>query len=196
MASLLMQQHSIGLKVMAGLLSLSDCESLIDIGKKHLQKAQVLDDNTGTSVDHYSRVADMAWPKRSDYPLLQNLAAWTSKMTGIPVEHQEPLQILHYPTGGEYKPHFDAFKDGSSAMKNGGNRVATLILYLNTVMSGGSTSFPELGIEVNAIAGNGVYYFNLDQNGRQNPLSLHAGMPVLDGEKWIATCWIREKAYV
>ena len=195
MAVVLLRQSSIGLHYMAGLLSSADCQQLIEIGLQHLQTAKVVDETTGQSVEHADRVSEMAWPNRNDYPILQNISRGIAQLTNIPAENQEPLQILHYRPGGEYKPHFDAFPAGGEALKQG-NRMATLILYLNTVPQGGGTAFPKLGVEAAAVAGCGAFFLNLDKDKKPHPLSLHAGLPVLSGEKWIVTCWMRERAYV
>lgn len=215
MPTLLFRQSTIGLHYMAGLLSPEDCQQLIQIGQQHMRQAEVVDENTGKSIPHPDRQSQMAWPKREDYPILQNISRGIAQLTNIPAENQEPLQILRYGVGGEYKPHFDAFDAQSDNLQTGGNRhqrcaplmsdsvntkihgnrIATLILYLNNVPQGGGTAFPKLGVETAALAGCGVFFFNLDKDKKQHPLSLHAGLPVLSGEKWIATCWIRERAY-
>lgn len=195
MAQMLFRQQAIGLSHWAGLLSPEDCQTLIQIGKSLLQPAMVTDPISGDMRPDAERVSEMAWPNRAEYPLLQKISAGVAKMTGIPQENQEPLQILHYRKGGEYRPHFDGFPEGSKALRQGGNRQATLILYLNTPTAGGETSFPELGLTVSPFAGCGAFFRGLDKTGRCHPLSLHAGLPVVEGEKWIATVWMRERPY-
>lgn len=195
MARVLLQQQSIGLSYMAGLLSPADCQALIQIGQSLLQPAMVTDPDSGAMRPDAERVSEMAWPNRAEHPLLQSLSEGVARLTGIPQEHQEPLQILHYRKGGEYRPHFDAFPEGSKALEQGGNRMATLILYLNTPVSGGETAFPELGLTVAPLMGCGVFFKDLDKKRRIHPLSLHAGLPVTEGEKWIATVWMRGRPY-
>ncbi len=187
--------NKIGLHHIAGMLSPAECGELIRIGKSCLQQATVVDDATGNCRSDDSRKSKMAWPQRSEHPLLQRIAIGVSKMTGIPVSHQEPQQILQYLPGGEYRPHYDAFSAGSKALEQGGNRILTVIFYLNTVIKGGETTFPELGLAVHPLAGTGIIFANLLNNKQPNPFSLHAGAPLLEGEKWISTIWIREKPY-
>ncbi len=106
-----------------------------------------------------------------------------------PVDHGEGLQILHYGTGGEYKPHFDYFppeEPGSHVqMTIGGQRISTLVMYLNDVEEGGTTIFPEVGLEVvpkkvqPSISNTPTAKTRLDR------MTLHGGSPVTRGEKWI-----------
>jgi prolyl 4-hydroxylase len=196
MAQKLFSCDRIGLTHWAGLLTESDCERLMQIGREHMQSATVTDEKSGEEVSHPNRVSQMAWPKREAYPILQRIAAGVARLTGTPQACQEPLQILRYLPGGEYKPHFDAFHADSPTLRCGGNRQLTLILYLNAVQGGGETHFPELGITIYPLPGSGVLFGNLNAQGLREPLSLHAGNPVTQGEKWIATQWIRQREYV
>ena len=118
-------------------------------------------------------------------------------MTRWPLANGEPLQILHYGVGAEYQPHYDYFapedQGTPTLLTHGGQRVATVIIYLNTPDAGGATVFPDVGLEVAPIRGNAVF-FSYD---RPAPVSrtLHGGTPVVAGEKWIATRWMREHVY-
>lgn len=196
MAYRLMQAEAIDLSFWSGLLSPEDCQTLIAVGQQTLRPATVTDEASGQQITIPNRSSEMSWPKREEHPILQSIAQGVAQLTGIPATHQEPLQILHYSPGGEYRPHFDGFPEGSETLSQGGNRQMTLILYLNTPASGGETAFPELGIKVAPITGGGVLFRNLDTAGLRHPLSLHAGLPVVQGEKWIATTWIRQNPYV
>jgi prolyl 4-hydroxylase len=117
----------------------------------------------------------------------------------MPIENGEGLQILHYGVEGEYKPHFDFFAPemaGSAAhMQKGGQRVSTLIMYLNDVDAGGETIFPDVGLAISARKGSGVYFTYCGPHGELDRRSLHGGAPVKRGEKWIATHWLRQSAY-
>ncbi len=191
-----LNHDGLDLSVLAGLLSPTDCRNLIQIASKLMRPATVSEDITAEEKSHPDRICEMAWPKREEYPLLESISQGIAKLTNIPQENQEPAQILHYTAGGEYKPHFDGFDEKSKALQHGGNRIATLILYLNTVAAGGETAFPELDLKVSAIGACGVYFRNIHADGSRIPCSLHAGVPVVKGDKWIMTTWIRERAYV
>jgi prolyl 4-hydroxylase len=118
-------------------------------------------------------------------------------LLGFAVERQEPLQILNYGEMGEYLPHFDFFDPEESGshvpLERGGQRVATLIIYLNDVPAGGATIFPTIGFEVKPRRGHAVYFESHDDEGLLDRKTLHGGAPVGGrGDKWIATKWIRE----
>jgi prolyl 4-hydroxylase len=77
----------------------------------------------------------------------------------------------------------------------GGQRISTLIMYLNDVPAGGSTVFPEVGLDVLPRKGNALYFAYATEDGQLDRRSLHGGSPVGAGEKWIATKWIRQRPY-
>ena len=118
-----------------------------------------------------------------------------SALLGLPASHGEGLQVLHYGPGQAYEPHFDWFdpaQPGFAAITAaGGQRIASVVMYLNTPDEGGGTAFPEVGLTVTAWQGSAVYFAY--ETGNQ--ASLHAGLPVTRGEKWIATKWLRERPY-
>jgi prolyl 4-hydroxylase len=115
------------------------------------------------------------------------------------VAQGEDLQVMRYGVGAEYTPHFDYFdldRPGQAAhLANGGQRIASLVIYLNDVEAGGETVFPEVGLSVAPAKGSAVYFAYTDARSRCDPLSFHAGAPVQRGEKWIATRWMRERAF-
>jgi len=117
----------------------------------------------------------------------------------IPVENGEDMQVLHYPVGGEYQPHYDYFDPSTPGglihFNRGGQRVATLLVYLNTVAKGGETIFPKANLAIAPTKGKAVLFYNVKPDGRIDPRSFHGGAPVLAGEKWIATIWLRERRF-
>ena len=128
-------------------------------------------------------------------PLAQRIERRIAALTQWPTENCEPLQILRYGVGAEYRPHYDFFDPRESGtppnLAQGGQRVASLVMYLNTPRSGGATVFPEAKFEVAAVEGHGVF-FSYDMP-RPVTRTLHGGAPVTSGEKWIATMWFRER---
>jgi prolyl 4-hydroxylase len=116
-----------------------------------------------------------------------------------PQERGEGLQILHYHIGGEYKPHYDYFPPQDTGsdphLATGGQRQATLIIYLNDVEQGGETIFPDTSLSITPRRGSAVYFSYCNSAGQVDPATLHGGAPVLRGEKWIATKWVRERRY-
>ena len=99
--------------------------------------------------------------------------------------------------GAQYRPHYDYFDPGEpgtpTILKRGGQRVATLVMYLQEPEQGGATTFPDVGLEVAPVRGTGVF-FSYDE---PDPATrtLHGGAPVLAGEKWVATKWLREREF-
>ena len=116
-----------------------------------------------------------------------------------PERNGEGIQILNYTPGAEYSAHYDFFaydvKGSLKHLATGGQRVATLIMYLNEVEQGGETAFPELGMRVVPKKGSAVYFEYCNSLGQLDKHTLHAGLPVIKGEKWIATKWMRQQIY-
>jgi prolyl 4-hydroxylase len=115
-----------------------------------------------------------------------------------PLDHGEGLQILRYRPGAQYKPHndyFDPEQPGTpKILERGGQRVGTLVMYLNTPEKGGATVFPDAGLEVAPVRG-GAVFFSYDRPHAVTK-TLHGGAPVIAGEKWVATKWMREGVFV
>lgn len=136
------------------------------------------------------------FPGALDVPLgviLERIAC----VSGLSLEYAEPLAVLHYAPGQEYRPHYDYFTaealSTQGELGRAGQRVATVLTYLSDVEAGGETEFPELGLKVAAKRGRSFVFANCDEHGRPDPRSLHAGRPVAAGEKWVATLWFRER---
>jgi prolyl 4-hydroxylase len=180
-------------------LSVAECDELITQSQHKLTRSEVVDPATGGYKLDKARTSEGTHFMNAETPLIDLLEMRVAALTGIPRENQEPLQILHYGIGGEYEPHYDYFSEDSigeaKQLKNGGQRVATLVMYLNDVEAGGATLFPQLGIETKPRKGCAVYFENVTEQGEIDPRTLHAGAPVGKGEKWIATKWIREAKY-
>lgn len=120
-----------------------------------------------------------------------------ARLTYLPRSHQEPLAVLRYRAGGDqYRPHHDFFdpaRGHGAAMVDGGQRIVTLLAYLNRVDAGGETRFPAIDLTVPPRMGEGLLFFNVRPDGSLDQNTRHAGLPVERGEKWVSTCWIRER---
>lgn len=180
--------------VFGELLSTQECEALRESASTRLARSQTVQVDTGGSEVNAARTSQGMFFGRGENELCQRIEARISALLGWPVENGEGLQVLHYTPGAEYKPHYDYFDPahpGSAGiLKRGGQRVGTLVAYLNTPVRGGATIFPDVGLEVQAVQGNAVF-FSYD---RADPgtRTLHGGAPVLEGEKWVATKWLRQ----
>jgi prolyl 4-hydroxylase len=181
------------------LLAPEECDELITMSRGKLARSSVVNAATGHYDVHPHRTSSGTHFARGENALVQRIERRIAELVQHPVEHGEPLQILHYQPGGEYKPHFDYFdpaQPGNEAvLKHGGQRVATLVMYLNDVEAGGSTVFPEIGLDVLPRRGNAVYFAYTTEQGELDARSLHGGSPVSAGEKWIATKWFRQRPY-
>jgi prolyl 4-hydroxylase len=136
--------------------------------------------------------------ERGEKPLIARLEARIGALLRWPVNHGEGLQILRYRPGAEYRPHHDYFDPVHSGtakiLERGGQRVGTLVMYLNTPEGGGATTFPDVGLEVAPVRGNAVF-FSYDR-AHPSTRTLHGGAPVTAGEKWVATKWLRQGVFV
>ena len=182
------------LRVLHNLLSAEECEGLIKEASPRLQRAKTVDSSGKQQIDA-RRTSEGMFFAMGESPLIQRIEQRIASLLSMPVDHGEGLQVLHYLPGQQYEPHYDWFdpeQPGFAAITaKGGQRIASLVMYLNTPEEGGGTSFPELGLTVTALRGSAVY-FAYDTG---DHASLHAGLPVQQGEKWIATKWLRERPF-
>ncbi|WP_394004717.1 2OG-Fe(II) oxygenase [Luteimonas sp. WGS1318] len=180
--------------VLGGLLADDECDALIELARARLRRSTTVDPQTGGDQVHDDRTSRGTGFTRGETALCARIDARIARLVDWPLDHGEGLQVLNYPPGAEYRPHHDYFdpaEPGSRVqLARGGQRVASVVMYLNTPKRGGATTFPEVHLEVAAVKGNAVF-FSYD---RPHPMTrtLHAGAPVIEGEKWIATKWLRE----
>lgn len=183
--------------VFGNLMSQAECEALIDASRHKMEPSLVVDPSTGHYHEDKVRSSRGTHFNHGETPVVAALERRIEALLGFAIERQEPLQILNYGELGEYLPHFDFFDPADSGshvpLARGGQRVATLIMYLNDVEQGGATIFPSIGFEVKPRRGNAVYFESHDDHGALDRKTLHGGAPVgSSGDKWIATKWIRE----
>ena len=182
------------------LLSDDECDLLISQSRDKLQRSSVVNVSTGAYDIHPHRTSSGTYFKRGENELLRRIEKRIAELVDCPIEQGEPIQVLHYEPGGEYKPHFDYFDPAHPGNKEvlaqGGQRIGTLIMYLNDVTSGGSTVFPEIGLDVLPRKGHAVYFAYCGEARALDARTLHGGSPVGSGEKWIATKWFRQQPYV
>jgi prolyl 4-hydroxylase len=184
--------------LLGGLLSDEECDELIASAGPRMARSETVVNATGGSEVHASRTSRGMFFGRGETPLCARIEQRIAMLFRWPVVNGEGLQVLHYAPGAEYKPHYDYFDPAQPGMgtvlQRGGQRVGTLVMYLNSPTKGGATVFPDAGLDVAPIKGNGVF-FSYD---RAHPVTktLHGGAPVIEGEKWVATKWLREGEFV
>jgi prolyl 4-hydroxylase len=186
------------LVVFANLLSLGECDALIDIARPRLQRSLTVDVKTGGEELNSDRTSEGMFFERTESALVQRIENRIARLLNWPSRNAEGLHVLRYGKGAQYLPHHDFFDPAepgtSDLLKHGGQRVATLIMYLSEPEEGGATVFPALGLKIIPKRGQAVFfsYPKPDPDGR----TLHGGEPVVRGEKWIATKWLREREFI
>ena len=181
------------------ILSHEECDELIRLSSLKLQRSTIVDAQTGELREIDARSSYGTFFALNETAFIARLDRRIAEVMHMPAENGEGLQILNYKVGGEYKTHFDFFppEDPGSAvhLAKGGQRVSTLVIYLNDVERGGETIFPNAHMSVIAKKGSAVYFEYYNSLGQVDPQSLHGGTPVELGEKWIATKWMRQARY-
>jgi len=179
--------------ILDSVLSKDDCNQLIELAKPKLISANVL----GEQVPQY-RTAMNTWLTEIT-PVTDDIKQMVSQITHLPIENQELIHIVKYEVGGEYKPHHDAFHTNTSyydgVIKAGGQRKFSCLFYLNDEFTGGETSFPQKNLIITPKTGRLLAWGNTNDNSTIKKDSLHAGLPVISGEKWIAIVWVRESRF-
>ena len=180
--------------VLGGLLSDDECDALVAAAAPRLARSETVVIDTGGNEVNPARTSEGMFFGRGETPLCARIEARIAALLNWPVINGEGLQILHYQPGAEYKPHHDYFDPAQPGMAavlaRGGQRVGTLVIYLNTPLQGGGTTFPDVALEVSPIKGNAVFFsYNRPHASTR---TLHGGAPVLAGDKWVATKWLRE----
>lgn len=179
------------------LLSSLECAWLRAHAANFLGASRVYDPQTGQAIANPIRTGktaclDGALPGIFDLRMAERMAA----AAGATPDRAEPLAVLRYEPDQEYKPHYDWLGSVSLArdpLRHAGDRVFTVLAYLNTPETGGATYFPRLDIRIPALEGQGLVFSNVDSAGAPENLSQHCGEPVIAGSKWVASLWLREK---
>ena len=180
--------------VFGGLMTEAECDELVAQARQRLARSETVVTTTGASEVNVARTSEGMFFGRAENPICARVEERIAKLLNWPLDNGEGLQILRYQPGAEYKPHYDYFDPAQpgtpTILKRGGQRVGTLVVYLNSPKRGGATTFPDVHLEVSPVKGNAVF-FSYD---RPHPMTrtLHGGAPVLEGEKWVATKWMRE----
>jgi prolyl 4-hydroxylase len=183
--------------VFGGLLSDEECEQLIALAKPRLARSLTVATKTGGEEVNADRTSNGMFFQRGENDLVRRIEQRIARLVNWPEENGEGLQILHYEPGTEYKPHYDYFDPAEpgtpTILRRGGQRVATIVMYLAEPEKGGGTVFPDVHMEVAPKRGNAVFFSYV----RPHPSTrtLHGGSPVLAGEKWIATKWLRQRRF-
>jgi prolyl 4-hydroxylase len=183
--------------VFGGLLSDQECQQLIELARPRLARSLTVQTRTGGEEVNQDRTSEGMFFSRGENELIARVEARIAALVDWPVENGEGMQVLRYTPGTEYKPHYDYFDPNEpgtpSILRRGGQRVGTVVMYLGEPEKGGGTSFLDVHLVVAPKRGNAVFFSY--ERPHPSTRTLHGGTPVLAGEKWIATKWLRERRF-
>ncbi|CAE1292356.1 P4HA [Acanthosepion pharaonis] len=166
-----------------------------DYARPKLNRATVQNSVTGKLETATYRISKSAWLKGEEHEIFEKINKRIQTVTNLTLSTAEELQVANYGIGGHYEPHFDfARKREKNAFeKIVGNRIATFLVYMSDVPSGGATVFPYLGLKLFPKKGTAAFWYNLQKNGDGIFNTRHAACPVLVGNKWVMNKWIHER---
>ena len=174
------------IQIFRGAFSHAECDYLLRLEKPDYKRAHVIDLASGVErIDpvRTSEETHIHW--LIENPLVHVFNRRLAAISGTRVQQGEPLQILRYRPGQQYRSHYDFIPGATN------QRLCTALLYLNEDYTGGETGFPRLDLKVRGRTGDVLLFRNSRVDGRREDDSEHAGLPVLTGVKHIATRWIR-----
>lgn len=192
--------ESPSIATLPGFLSEDECDYMVASAARHLMPSQVIDPISGKQIKHeYRSSSDMRfWHAFQDLVIYCFLLR-ISQATELPLENHEMLGVLKYEPGQQYKPHGDFLTPDEQGrnpeVDRSGQRVKTLLVYLNDGFEGGETEFVNIGLKIKGAKGEGLLFVNTLEGGVPDKGTIHAGLPITKGIKWLSTIWIREKEY-
>lgn len=155
----------------------------------------------GSETPSETRTSETMWISKTDDPVVQPMMKRLCEQFGVPFENAESLQVVKYKPGTYYKEHHDSCCDDTDACRqftgNSGQRILTILVYLNDDFEAGETHFPTLETKLKAPPRGAVVFHPMSKTHPEacHPKALHAGLPVSTGEKYICNIWIREKPW-
>ncbi|NWH27604.1 P4HA3 hydroxylase, partial [Grus americana] len=175
-------------------ISDAEAETIKGLAGPWLQRSVVASGEKQQKAEY--RISKSAWLKDTADPVVRALEQRIAAVTGLDLRppYAEYLQVVNYGLGGHYEPHFDHATSRKSPLyrMKSGNRIATVMIYLSAVEAGGSTAFIYANFSVPVVKNAALFWWNLRRNGDGDGDTLHAGCPVLAGDKWVANKWIHE----
>jgi prolyl 4-hydroxylase len=179
--------------IVRGFLEPAICAALIERIDAKRRPSEIADD-VGIANFRTSETCDLDWHD----PVVADVDRKISELLGLPLSASEPLQGQRYAPGQEFKPHTDTFEPGGYDFlvhtADRGQRTWTAMIYLNEPEDGGATRFKAIGKTVQPEIGKLLAWNNLLPGGRPNPATLHQGMRVRRGTKYVLTKWFRERS--
>ena len=185
---------AVELYIIQDFLTASQCAQLIAVIDANRVPSPVVSDDP---VPAY-RTSETCYLYPSE-PIVAAVEAQLDRLTGIDPGHGEALQGQRYAVGQQFKAHHDFFHTDQVYWREqlvmGGQRTWTAMVFLNEPEAGGTTRFPTIGVALTPRTGNLLVWNNMDEFGEPNAATLHAGMPIEQGTKYILTKWYRERTW-
>lgn len=185
--------------VVEGFIPPAFCKWLIERAKPKLETARLKDPTRGAGQHAAYRTNSGAGFSLLESDLiLQMVNARVADTIGVPIQNHEPTNVLNYQKGEEYKPHVDfitASDANAMELERVGQRIATVLIYLNDDYEGGETEFPTLKWKFKGKTGDALVFWNVGPDNEPDRKTLHAGLPVKKGEKWLYSKWVRANPY-
>lgn len=176
---------------MRSFFSAGECRFLAGRALPVFGPSMIVHPGTGRQLPDPIRTSDaMAFPFVDESPAIHALNRRIAAATDTATAQGEPLHVLRYRPGQEYKPHIDALPNERN------QRIVTMLIYLNEGYEGGETCFDRTGLTFRGAQGDALIFRNVDAAGRPDDLTRHAGLPVTAGEKLLATRWIRSRPFM
>lgn len=180
-------------------LSNDEIEHLIAVAAPKMTRSMVIEPVTGQGKQSDYRTGMTGMLARGQDLIIKEIESRIASVARVRTQQLEFLNVNRYDVGDEFKPHTDWFAPNAPQLapqlKFGGQRIASMLVYLNEPEEGGETTFDELGLKVKPVKGAALFWHNVKESGEPDPLTLHCGKPVLKGSKIALTCWIRERAF-
>jgi prolyl 4-hydroxylase len=181
-------------KVYNDLVTPEEADHIISTAKKSFKESQIVSGN-----NKGVRKSKTTWLYTDD-PVVKSIIQRICDITGNDITHCEPLQVVQYEPGGYYNDHHDACCDDNPKctdfVQNGGQRILTVLIYLNDSFTGGSTRFSTIEKDIKPPKYGAIVFKPLEENSNKcHPLALHRGTPVESGIKYVCNIWIREGPY-
>jgi len=176
------------------------CDWLVGRASGRMRPAMMYDGATKTeAVDPHRTCSDYQFDVLNTDVVLLLVRERIAALTKLPTVAMEPPRIFHYALGEQIKPHYDRCNDAVTGYgREGaylGDRIVTFLLYLNDGFVGGDLDFPKAGFRCKGAKGDAVYFAHVDGAGKPDPLSLHAGLVITAGEKWVLSQWIHDRPF-
>ena len=190
--------HDPRIDVYHELLSNTEVNYIKEKARSRLNLAKVYSLETGKMTTASYRTSKTTWLLPHEDSVLLRILNRVGALGNFDMTYAEPFQVANYGIGGNYEAHYDFVTPPHNSSVFGaydfGNRMATMLFYLETVEEGGDTTFINLlpGVSTAAVKGSGVFWHNLKKSGQGDMRTKHAACPVLLGEKWISNLWIHE----